>query len=80
VRPTGTPWNEAVNQQALRTLTHFQKQWGKYFRAHPLVKDDKDVTIADMPKYHLVLFGDPGSNQVLAKVIAKLPVCGPKKA
>jgi len=74
VRPTGTPWNDAVNQQALRTLTHFQKQWGKYFRAHPLVKDDKDVTIADMSKYHVVLFGDPGSNQVLAKVMAKLPV------
>jgi hypothetical protein len=74
VRPTGTPWNDAVNQQALRTLAHFQKQWGKYFRAHPLVKDDKDVTIADMSKYHVVLFGDPGSNQVMAKVMAKLPV------
>jgi hypothetical protein len=74
VRPTGTPWNEAVNQQALRTLAHFQKQWGKYFRGHPLIKDDKDVTIADMSKYHVVLFGDPGSNQVMAKVIGKLPV------
>ena len=23
VRPTGTPWNAAVNEQALRTLAHF---------------------------------------------------------
>jgi hypothetical protein len=74
VRPTGKPWNEAVNQQSLRTLAHFQKQWGKYFRGHPFVKDDKDVTIADMTKYHVVLFGDPGSNSVMAKVIGKLPV------
>ena len=74
VRPTGTPWNNAVNQQALRTLAHFRKQWGKYFRGHPLVKDDKDVTVADMSKYHIVLFGDPGSNRVMAKVMAKLPV------
>ena len=74
VRPTGKPWNDAVNQQSLRTLAHFQKQWGKYFRGHPFVKDDKDVTIADMTKYHVVLFGDPGSNSLMAKVIGKLPV------
>jgi hypothetical protein len=74
VRPTGTPWNPAVNQQALRTLAHFQKRWAKYFRGHPFVKDDKDVTADDMTKYHVVLFGDPGSNRVMAKLIAKLPV------
>jgi hypothetical protein len=74
VRPTGTPWNDAVNQQALRTLARFQRMWGKYFRGHPFVKDDKDVTLADMSKYHLVLFGDPGSNQVMAKVMPGLPV------
>ena len=74
VRPTGTPWNEAVNQQALRTLARFEKSWAKYFRAHPFIKDDKDVTEADMAKYHVVLFGDPGSNQWIAKMSAKLPV------
>jgi len=74
VKPTGTPWNEAVNQQALRTMARFQRMWGKYFRGHPLVKDDKDVTIADMTKYHVVLFGDPGSNKLMEKVIGKLPV------
>ena len=35
----------------------------KYFRGHPFVKDDKDVTEADMAKYHVVLFGDPGQQQ-----------------
>jgi hypothetical protein len=74
VRPTGTPWNEAVNQQALRTLARFQRLWGKFFRGHPFVKDDRDVTTADMAKYHVVLFGDPGSNKLLAKMEAKLPV------
>ena len=74
VRPTGTPWNDTVNQQALRTLAHFQKQWGKFFRGDPYVKDDKDVTTNDMTKYHVVLFGDPGSNKVMAKLIGKLPI------
>jgi hypothetical protein len=74
VRPTGTPWNDAVNQQAMRSMARFDRLWGKYFRGHPFVKDDKDVTAADMAKYHVVLFGDPGSNRVMAKMLAKLPV------
>lgn len=74
VRPTGKPWNEAVNQQALRTLARFERLWTRFFRGHPLVKDDKDVTPQDIARYHLVLFGDPGSNRWIAKVHGKLPV------
>ena len=74
VRPTGKPWNDAVNQQALRTLARFDRLWGKYFRGHPFVKDDKDVTQSDIAKYHLVLFGDPGSNRWIAKTLTRLPV------
>ena len=29
---------------------------------------------ADMANFHVVLFGDPGSNQVMARMLAKLPV------
>lgn len=74
VRPTGTPWNDAVTKQALRSMARFDRLWAKYFRGHPFVKDDKDVTAADMAKYHIVLFGDPGSNKLMAKLLAKLPV------
>jgi pimeloyl-ACP methyl ester carboxylesterase len=74
VRPTGTPWNEAVNRQSLRTLARFDRLWAKFFRGHPYVKDDKDVTEADFAKYHVVLFGDPGSNKWIAKMNGKLPV------
>jgi pimeloyl-ACP methyl ester carboxylesterase len=74
VRPTGTAWNDAVNQQALRTLARFDRLWGKFFRGHPFVKDDKDVTAADMAKYHVVLFGDPGSNRMIAKMLPSLPL------
>ena len=71
VRPTGTPWNEAVNAQALRSLARFDRMWAKYFRGHPFMKDDKDVTAADLERYHVVLFGDPGSNRLMAKIMAK---------
>ena len=79
VRPTGTPWNEAVNQQALRTLARFDRLYAKFFRAHPRVVDDKDVTTADFAKYNVVLFGDPGSNRWIAKVTGKLPITWTKE-
>lgn len=74
VRPTGKPWSEEVNQQSLRTLARFDNLWGRFFRGHPFVKDDKDVTEADFAKYHVVLFGDPGSNKWIAQLKDKLPV------
>ena len=73
VRPTGKPWHEEVNQQALRSLERFRRLWGKYFRGHPFIKDDRDVTPADLTQYHLVLFGDPGSNLWMAKLQDRLP-------
>src|SRR5260221_4806371 len=73
VRPTGKPWNEEVNQQALRTMARFDNLWGRFFRGHPFVKDDTEVTEADFAKYHVVLFGDPGSNKWIAAMNGKLP-------
>jgi len=73
VRPTGKPWNDEVNQQALRTMARFDRLWGRFFRGHPFVKNDTDVTEADLAKYHVVLFGDPGSNKWIAAINGKLP-------
>ena len=44
VRPTGTPWNAAANQQALRMLQRFDRQYTLAYRGHIRIKDDKDVT------------------------------------
>jgi pimeloyl-ACP methyl ester carboxylesterase len=74
VRPTGKPWNEAVNAQSLRTLARFDKLYAKWFRAHPRIVEDKDLTESDIANFHVVLFGDPGSNRWIAKVAGKLPL------
>jgi len=74
VRPTGVPWNAAANDQALRILQRFDRQYTLAYRGHIRVKDDKDVTAADFAKYHVALFGDPGSNRWIAKLNSKLPV------
>src|SRR4029077_11531379 len=73
VRPTGTPWNAAANDQALRMLQRFDRQYSLACRVHIRVKDDKNVTAEDFAKYHVVLFGDPGSNRWIAKINGKLP-------
>jgi hypothetical protein len=38
------------------------------------VKNDRDVTYADMKRYNVVLFGDPGSNVWIPRVLGGLPV------
>ena len=72
VRPTGVPWNKAANDQALRILERFDRQYTLAYRGHIRVKDDKDVTDSDFSKYHVVLFGDPGSNRWISKLNGKL--------
>ncbi len=74
VRPTGTAWNDAANKDALRILDHFDHMWAMDYRAHPRIKDDKDVTADDFANYNVVLFGDPGSNKWIAKMMPKLPL------
>jgi len=37
------------------------------------VKDDRDVTASDIANNNLILFGDPWSNQLIARIIGKLP-------
>jgi pimeloyl-ACP methyl ester carboxylesterase len=74
VRPTGVPWNEAANRQALRILAQFEQRYQLAYRGDLRVKHDKDVTSSDFEKYHVVLFGDPGSNRWIAKMNGQLPV------
>jgi hypothetical protein len=80
VRPTGTPWNAAVNEQALRTLQTFDHAWARRYFAHPRIKNDTDVTDADFATYNVVLFGDPGSNKWIARVLSRLPLRWTKDA
>ena len=79
VRPTGTPWNVASHEESLKRLKQFEAVYAKHLRAHPRVKDDKDVSAADFANYNVVLFGDPGSNIWMSKVIGKLPLTWTKE-
>jgi hypothetical protein len=74
VRGTGKPWNPAVQAWADANLKRFAYEWRRYFRGELPVKDDTAVTADDVRNHNLILFGDPGSNSILAKALPHLPV------
>jgi dienelactone hydrolase len=74
VRGTGKPWSERVDDYADASLKRFKEEWAKYFRGDLPIKLDTDVTSDDINDKHLILFGDPGSNSMLAHVLEGLPL------
>ncbi len=74
VRGTGKPWNADVQGYADASLRRFADEWHHYFRGELPIKDDVAVTDDDMRTRNLILFGDPGSNSWIAKVLPKLPL------
>ncbi len=77
VRPTGS--GSKATAYALEILDQFEKDFSKWLRGDPRVKDDRDVTASDIANHNLILFGDPWSNQLIAKIIGKLPIQWNKK-
>jgi hypothetical protein len=77
VSPTGTPgspvvakWTASEEQRAIR-------EWRRQFRGDAPVKDDRDITDADIAANNLILWGDPSSNRILARIADKLPLQWP---
>lgn len=74
VRPTGKPMNEKIGAWTQGEMRHAVTHWRQQFRGEAPIKDDKDVTDDDIKNSNLILWGDPKSNAVLAKIADKLPL------
>jgi hypothetical protein len=74
IRPTGKPLNDTVGKWAAAEMSHAVEHWRRQFRGEAGVKNDEEVTDADIAAHNLVLWGDPSSNKVLAKIADKLPI------
>ena len=74
VRPTGKPLNERTGAWATAECDHAIEHWFKQFRGQPRVKNDTEVTDADLADGNVVLFGDPSSNRLIARIAGKLPI------
>lgn len=74
VRPTGSPQNPGIAKWVDAELQHAITEWRRQFRGDPRVKNDGDVTDADIAAHNLALWGDPGSNKILARIADRLPI------
>lgn len=74
VRPTGKPLNEKTGAWEKSECDHAIDHWRKQFRGEAIVKNDDQVADADIAAGNLILFGDPSSNALIGRILAKLPV------
>lgn len=74
VRPSGRPFNPELGTWVESELTHARNLWRDVFRGDARIKSDREITDADLARHHLVLWGDPSSNALLARIIAQLPL------
>jgi poly(3-hydroxybutyrate) depolymerase len=74
VRGTHAAWDPAIQTWAEARLKRFTYEWSRYFRGELKVKDDTAVTAEDSRRFNLILFGDPGSNSWIARMLPRLPI------
>ncbi len=74
VQPSGAALNEPVGRWTAGEMKHAIEHWRRQFRGDARVKADKDITEADTAQHNLILWGDPSSNSVLAKIADRLPI------
>jgi len=74
VRPTGKAMNEKIGAWVMSEQARAVEQWRSIFRGEPRVKDGTEITSEDIARSNLILWGDPASNKIIAKVIDLLPI------
>jgi hypothetical protein len=79
VRPTGDPLNMFSHKLALERLDRFAREYAKWLRADPVIRDDTAISDTDIRNSHLILFGDPGSNRMIARILKHLPIVWKRK-
>src|SRR5262249_7920285 len=75
VRPTGKPLNEAVGKWVEKEMRHAVDHWRKQFRGDVQIVDDTEVLKNhEWHDANWILWGDPQSNKVFAKMADKFPI------
>ena len=80
VLPTGKPMAPAVAPWVASEAQRAIAEWHRQFRGDAQVRNDTDITDADIASSNLILWGDPGSNRILARIADRLPIQWPAAA
>ncbi|MBL8818087.1 MAG: prolyl oligopeptidase family serine peptidase [Planctomyces sp.] len=74
VRGTGTAWSSETQAWSDQIREQFSKDFDFWMRGRIPVIDDRSVTDEMIADNNIILFGDPGSNSVLSKLVGELPI------
>ena len=74
VTPTGTPLAAEVGKWVASEQQRAITEWRRHFRGDAQVRKDSEITDADIAASNLILWGDPASNKILARIVDKLPI------
>ncbi len=74
VHGTGKPWSRDLDSWAKWTLKRFGNEWHKWHRGNLPTVSDTDLSDEMIKSKNLILFGDPGSNRTMARVVKDLPL------
>ncbi len=74
VTGTETPWSSENDRWIRQETARFRTGWDEYFRGGLPERTDATVTRQELREHNLYLFGDPGSNAVLRRLLPKLPL------
>lgn len=74
VEPTAPARNAAIDRWTRAEMARAKEHWRRHFRGHAPVKRDTDVRDDDIANKNLILWGDPASNRVIAKIADSLPI------
>jgi hypothetical protein len=76
VKPVGPGWSPSTSDYTTAAVDNFAQLWGRYFRGTlptaPATEPTPTSPTGHAP--NLVLFGDPQSNPLIAKVLPRLPI------
>ena len=74
VLPSGEEANRAFSDWVAAEAEDARVQWWRQFRGEARVKRDVELTEDDIQNNHLIVWGDPLSNQMLRRIHSALPV------
>jgi hypothetical protein len=74
VTPSGEPTAPGTAEWAAREQERAIREWRRQFRGDAQVRRDAEISDEDIASSNLILWGDPGSNKILARIADRLPV------
>jgi len=74
VTPSGRGFSEASDARAKQELDRFSKMFIREYLGDARTKADAAISDSDIADNNLILFGDPSSNSLIARIADKLPI------